>query len=182
MSFPILSSERLLLREIVMDDAPQLLDIYKNKEAMHWFGTDPIQTLSEAQKYVEIFRDWRTQPNPATRWGIQRKDNNQLIGTCGLFKCEPNWKKCRIGYELLPEVWAKGYMSEALTLIIPWGFSNMQLNRIEAFIHPNNIASLRLVEKLNFQYEGCLREGGYWSHQFHDLLQYSLLRSDWCTS
>ncbi|MFM7810390.1 MAG: GNAT family N-acetyltransferase [Acinetobacter junii] len=56
MSFPILSSERLLLREIVMDDAPQLLDIYKNKEAMRWFGTDPIQTLSEDLNIFLRFR------------------------------------------------------------------------------------------------------------------------------
>ncbi|KXZ67792.1 GNAT family N-acetyltransferase [Acinetobacter venetianus] len=177
--FPILSTERLLLREIVMDDAPQLFEIYSNAEAMRWFGADPIRSISEAQKYVQIFADWRTHPNPATRWGIQTQESDQLIGTCGLFKWEPDWRKCRIGYELSSSAWGNGYMTEALKTMIAWGFAHMQLNRIEAFIHPKNYPSLRLAENLAFKYEGHHREAGYWSNQFHDLLHYGLLKSDW---
>lgn len=73
-------------------------------------------------------------------------------------------------------------MFEALNTIIPWGFTEMMLNRIEALIHPKNVQSLRLIENLSFRNEGLLREAGYWSNQHHDLLQYGLLLSDWNTT
>lgn len=54
----------------------------------------------------------------------------------------------------------------------------MQLNRIEAQIHPRNVASISTAEKLGFVREGLLREAGFWGGQFEDFFRYSLLRSD----
>ncbi len=62
-----------------------------------------------------------------------------------------------------------------------WGFKNMSLNRVEAQIHPLNVASLKLAEAIGFRREGLLREVGYWGGGHHDLLQYSLLQRDWQT-
>ena len=70
-------------------------------------------------------------------------------------------------------------MDEALRTVIPWGFANMELNRIEAQVHPSNASSLRSVERLGFKREGLLRQVGYWGEQFHDMYQYSLLREEW---
>jgi ribosomal-protein-alanine N-acetyltransferase len=70
-------------------------------------------------------------------------------------------------------------MREALTAAFSWGFAEMQLNRIEAQIHPRNEPSLRLAQALGFQNEGLLREVARWSGSFHDLLQLGLLRNDW---
>ena len=70
-------------------------------------------------------------------------------------------------------------MSEALSAALAWGFEQMMLNRIEAQIHPDNAASLKLARELGFVQEGRAREAGYWKGQHHDLLQFSLLRKDW---
>jgi ribosomal-protein-alanine N-acetyltransferase len=70
-------------------------------------------------------------------------------------------------------------MHEALVAIIAWGFEHMQLNRIEAVVHAKNTASLRSLERLSFVREGCLRQVAKWGGKHHDLLQYSLLKSDW---
>jgi ribosomal-protein-alanine N-acetyltransferase len=117
--------------------------------------------------------------NPGTRWGLQVKGQSKLIGTCGLFGWNRNWRKCTLGYELHPQARGVGHMNEALLAVLPWGFAQMALNRVEAQVHPSNAASLRSVERLGFKREGLLRQVGYWSGRYHDMCQYSLLRQEW---
>jgi hypothetical protein len=70
----------------------------------------------------------------------------------------------------------------ALKAIITWGFREAQFNRIEAQVHPDNTASLALLEALGFLQEGRQREAGYWAGRHHDLLQYALLNAQWSTA
>lgn len=178
-TFPTIETERLFLREIVDTDAPALFAVHGDPECMKWFGVDPLVDEAGAQKLVEVFAKWRVMPNPGTRWGIQVKGQSHLVGTCGLFAWNRAWHKCTIGYELNPTMQGQGYMHEALRSCLDWGFEHMQLNRIEAQVHPSNLASIRSVECLGFQREGLLQQVGFWSGHFHDLFQYALLRRDW---
>ncbi|RUL75981.1 GNAT family N-acetyltransferase [Dyella choica] len=177
-NFPILGTERLLLREIVASDAPDVFAIYSDSLAMRWFGSDPLTSMEEAQKLIEAFARWRQLPSPGTRWGIQRKADRRFLGSCGLFKWNRAWKSCVIGYELASFAQGEGFMFEALSAILNWGFENMGLNRVEAQIHPENDASLRLLSRLGFVREGCMREAGFWHGSHHDLQQVALLRRD----
>jgi ribosomal-protein-alanine N-acetyltransferase len=70
-------------------------------------------------------------------------------------------------------------MQEALSAVLSWSFLDLNLNRVEAQIHPENFASLALIRKLGFVEEGRLRQVGYWRDQYHDMLQFSLLRREW---
>lgn len=177
--FPIVETERLILRELATADAPRIFSIHGDAEAMRWFGSDPLKELAEAERMIEAFAAWRALPNPGVRWGIERRSDGELIGTCGLFKWNRNWRVCTIGYELDKAVWGQGYMREALTASLNWGMQEMELNRIEAQICSGNNPSIRLVETLGFRFEGTFRQLGYWEESFHDLDGYSLLRRDW---
>jgi ribosomal-protein-alanine N-acetyltransferase len=70
-------------------------------------------------------------------------------------------------------------MTEALRSIIGWGFHSLKLNRIEAMVMIENIASIKLLEKSGFLEEGILREYGFWKGKFHDLRLFSLLKKDY---
>lgn len=177
--FPSLTTQRLKLREITTTDAPQLLAIHGDAQAMRWFGTDPMTDMTQADKLVEMFAAWRKLPNPGLRWGIALHGGEEMIGTCGLFKWNRGWRCCTLGYELSRHAWGQGYMREALSVALDWGFEHMALNRIEAQVHPDNAASLKSVQALGFAYEGRIRQAGFWLGQFHDLLQYGLLRDDY---
>jgi ribosomal-protein-alanine N-acetyltransferase len=177
--FPTIETQRLVLREIIHSDAPDLFAVHGDPDSMKWFGGDPIADEAAAVKLIDIFAGWRNMPNPGTRWGIQIKGQTNLLGTCGLFAWNRGWRKCTVGYELNPRARGYGYMHEALRACLSWGFENMQLNRVEAQVHPDNIASLRSVERLGFTREGLLLQLGFWGGQFHDMYQYSLLRQDW---
>lgn len=177
--FPALPTARLYLREIVASDAPTLFHIHRDVDAMRWFGTDPLTTLQEAEQLVERFASWRHAPNPGTRWGIEDRATGALIGSCGLFKWNRGWRVCSLGYELAQPAWGQGFMQEALVAALTWGFEHMALNRVEAQVHPDNLASLKLLDKLGFVQEGVLRQAGYWLGAHRDLIQLSLLRQDY---
>jgi ribosomal-protein-alanine N-acetyltransferase len=178
-SFPVLETKRLNLREVTAADAPAVLGIHGDAELMRLFGNDPITDLAGAEALIRTFASWRLLANPGTRWAIEIKGSPGLVGTCGLFGWNRTWRKCIVGYELAKEAQGNGYMHEALGAALAWGFMEMGLNRLEAQVHPGNAPSLRVLRRLHFVEEGRLRQGGYWAGQYHDLLQYSLLREDW---
>ena len=177
--FPTLDTPRLTLREVVESDAERLLQIHGDGEHMRWFGSDPIRDLDGAKKLVGLFASWRKEPVSGARWAMELKDRPGLIGTCGLFRWNRNWKSCVVGYEIAPEHQGRGYAKEALESAIAWGFREMQLNRIEAQVHTDNARSLALLAKLGFLQKGHQREAGYWAGRHHDLLQYALLKAHW---
>jgi ribosomal-protein-alanine N-acetyltransferase len=177
-NFPSFETDRLQLREIVASDAHDLLAIHSNQRAMQWYGADPLKGIEQAEKLIAVFASWRQLPNPGARWGIQRKSDRQFLGSCGLFKWNRPWKSCVIGYELAASARGNGFMLEALSAMLDWGFRNMELNRIEAQVHRENLASTKLLEKLGFVWEGCMREAGFWNGGHHDLQQFALLQRD----
>ena len=176
--FPCLTTSRLTLREIVPSDAPALLSIHGDRNAMQWFGSDSMTSLEQARELVNTFAAWRRPPETGIRWAIVGESDDQFVGTCGLFRWNRRWKSCTIGYELSRAAWGKGLMHEALVASLTWGFDVMGLNRVEAQVHPHNMASMKLLAKLGFVEEGVTRQAGFWDGQHHDLVQLSLLRAE----
>lgn len=180
--FSTLDTSRLTLREVLASDAECLLQIHGDGEHMRWFGSDPVPDLDGAKKLIAMFASWRKEPVSGARWAIELKDRPGLIGSCGLFRWNRNWRSCIVGYEIAPAHQGRGYVKEALQAIITWGFREMQLNRIEAQVHPDNTASLAVLNALGFLQEGRQREAGYWAGRHHDLLQYALLNAQWAAA
>ena len=179
-AFPSLSTKRLQLREIVASDATSLLAIHGDREAMKWFGTDPLADLEAAERVIAGFANMRQVPT-GVRWGIVHADparGGALLGTCGVFRWNRGWRTCLTGYELARHAQGQGYMTEALRAIYAWAFVSMAVDRIEAQVHPLNAPSLALLKKLGFVEEGLMREAGLWMGERRDLVQLGLLRRE----
>ncbi len=178
MSFPCLKTPRLILRELVSADATALFALYADREHMRWHGVDPFPDIVAAQNRIKKLSDMSLAPNPSTPWAIELLTGT-FIGSCGLFAWNRNWRKCSVGYELTSAAQGHGYMQEALLAAISWGFREMALNRIEAQVHPENKRSIALLTRLGFAEEGRLRQAAYWSNEYHDMLQFAVLKSEW---
>lgn len=177
-AFPILQTARLNLREIVPADAPALFRIHSDVDWMRWYGVDPITSLTEAEQLADLFAGWFT-GGTGFRWALERREDKRLIGTCGLFRWNRSWRNCVIGYEILRGFQGQGYMREAVSAILDYGFDVMALHRVQAETHPDNRASIALATRLGFQFEGVHREQAFWDGRFHDLNCYSLIEHDW---
>jgi ribosomal-protein-alanine N-acetyltransferase len=109
------------------------------------------------------------------RWGIERLDTCELIGTVGFNLWNQKHKRAEIGYELHPQHWGQGYASEAAAAVMAYGFNNLQLIRIGAVVFLENQASQHVLEKLGFQKEGVLKNYMYQNGKAHDTFVYSSL-------
>jgi ribosomal-protein-alanine N-acetyltransferase len=177
-SFPQLVTPRLRLRQITSADAVALFAIHSDTEWMKWYGVDPVIQQNQADELAELFASW-FHAGTGYRWGLERQEDRQLIGTCGLFRWNKSWHNCVTGYEIARNCQGRGYMREALTAILDFGFDQMGLHRVQAETHPDNAASIGLALRLGFRYEGVHREQAFWAGRFHDLNCYSLLANDW---
>ncbi len=104
------------------------------------------------------------------------KASNTIIGRCGIHNWNIEHRRAEIGYVMEDEQYKrKGLMTEALEVILDYGFRNLNLNRIEALVGAGNVPSLRLMEKFNFTKEGLLRQHAYASDKFEDSVMFSKL-------
>lgn len=173
--FPVLETERLILREIKPEDVNEIYDIRSSEEAMKYFGHNVYTSLTEAEEMISAITNG-FKNKEGIRWGIALKGSDRLIGSGGPWRLLKQHLRCEIGYDLLPNYWRRGIMSEALSEMIKFIFDKMNLHSIEANVDPDNIASVKLLEKLGFEKEGHIKESYYFNGVFTDTGIYSLIR------
>ena len=155
-SFPELQTNRLRLRQIIADDQPGIFAGLSHPEVIKYYGVE-YKTYRDTQLqmdwYEELLRN-----KTGMWWAICTPENPALMGVCGFYNMQEQHRKAELGYWLLPAYWQQGIMHEALTTILPFGFTQLNLHRIEAFVETENTASSKLLEKLGFRHEGTMIE------------------------
>ncbi|HEY45810.1 MAG TPA: GNAT family N-acetyltransferase [Anaerolineae bacterium] len=182
--FPVLQTDRLVLREFRKSDALAVFDIFSRDIVTKYHNAETMQSIEQAEKMVAV-RTSLFERALGIRWGIAlREQMDVIIGSCGYYNLNKPFRSAEIGYDLHPAHWRQGIMTEALTAAIQHGFGEgffFHLNRIEALTCVDHEASAGLLKRLGFEEEGVRREYGYWKGRFHDLRSFSLLREDWAT-
>jgi RimJ/RimL family protein N-acetyltransferase len=111
---------------------------------------------------------------------VRLKVGGSLIGAGSIHKIDRHHRRCTIGLSIgQKSEWGKGYASEALTAVIDYAFTSLNMNRITAEIYCFNERSVRLFTGLGFQHEGTIRQAVFKKGQFHDDCLFGLLRADW---
>ena len=159
-NFPILETNSLLLRNISESDASQILYLRSNDIATKFIERPKMKNLQEAKQFI-LDRIKDNKNKKTYYWAITQKDKQELIGTICYWNFSENRLTAEIGYDLKPEYFNKGIMSEAIKNVIDFGFSNLKLSSIEAFTQIKNIASINLLEKNLFILQSKRREKGF---------------------
>lgn len=151
--FPVIHTERLLLRKIETSDADVILFL-RNDEVINEFIERPesrqTKTQSDAIRFIDEVNEYFEKGKSIT-WGITFRNNPRIVGTICLWNFSDNDKVAEVGYDLNPEFQRKGVMSEALVSVIDYGFNTLKLSGIEAFTHSKNTSSKKLLVKIGFQ-------------------------------
>jgi [ribosomal protein S5]-alanine N-acetyltransferase len=180
-NLPPLETPRLRLRRLQATDAADVFAYASDPEVARYTSWEPHRSIADSQDFLARTQAAyaRHEPYP---WGLVDKITGRLIGTCGLLEWSRRHHKAELGYALHRGYWGQGLIAEAASAVIDFGFTRMELNRIEAVCLPENTGSWRVMEKVGMTREGLLREWVWSKGQFRDLLIYAILRRDWQAS
>jgi len=178
-TFPVLETERFTLREITLDDADAMFAMMSDLQVMQYYGA-PMRSREEAVKRANSIRA-AFQGHNIVYWAITEKASGNFVGSGGFWRIVKPDFRAHIGYELAPAWWNRGFMTEAVSAMLKFGFETIGLHSIEAGIHPDNTGSRRVLEKLGFVREGYFREKYFDTERnsFIDEAVFSLLHADW---
>lgn len=147
-----IKTERLLLREIVESDLQNIYEGLSNPLVIKHYGIS-FESLEETKKQMEWYGK-----SEQVWWAICSIDNLEFYGAGGMNDISVEHKKAEIGLWLLPDHWGKGIMKEVMPLICNYGFTELGLHRIEGFVDASNQNCKRAMSKLDFEYEGTMKD------------------------
>jgi len=176
--FPVLETKRLTLREPVLSDAADIF-IFRSDSIVQRYNDEPMTDLSQ------VIKEHRAEYTNQERilWAVTMKEQDAVIGLVGFGDWNRFHNRAMIGYDLAHAYWGQGISSEAVQRIIRFGFTRMNLNRIEAETIEDNLESVRMLEKPGFTLEGIRRGYSFEDDgKYHGSAMYGLLRSEYDAS
>lgn len=120
----------------------------------------------------------KEQPRTKFQLDIILKEENRLIGNCGIRVNDPEMREANIGYELNTQYWGQGYATEAAEAILKFGFEELGMHRIWSWCVAENLASIRVLEKIGMRREGHLREKELIKGKWYDKFLYAILEHE----
>jgi [ribosomal protein S5]-alanine N-acetyltransferase len=147
--FPILTTERLTLRQLSLDDQQNIFALRSDTEINKYLGRQPSKTIDDVLNFINKVND-NIKNNNSIYWVITLTKTKKFVGTICLFDFSNDKKSCEIGYELMTKFQGQGIMKEAAEEVIDYAFQALQCQKIVAFTHHENQNSTNLLEKLDF--------------------------------
>ena len=147
--FPSMCSSRLQLRPFTVADTTRIYALRSNPAVAKYLDRPLMKEVSEVEAYLAKMQEGVRQGKWII-WGIHYLEQG-FVGSICLWNFSRAEVKAEIGYELLPPFERKGIMTEAIPLVLAFGFDRLQLQQIEAEVAPANAPSIRPLEKFGFE-------------------------------
>lgn len=173
--FPVLETERLILRRPGPQDRQMTFEIRSNPDTMQYIPRPLAKTIEDADALIAMMNGFADR-NEKINWAITVKGDDTMVGMIGYPNFRPEYYRAEVGYVQHHDYRGKGYTSEALSAVLDYGFHTLGLHSIEAIIRPENIASKSLVMKHGFVKEAYFKDYVFHNGQFVDEEVYSLIR------
>ncbi len=175
--FESVETENYLLKEIEASDIHNIHKGLSNPEITKYYDVH-FSTLAETQEQMEWYSDLKKN-GTGIWWGIYNKTADEFCGAAGFNNLDNKNKKAEIGLWLLKEAWGKGILNEVMPKLFEIGFTELDLNRIEGSVASDNLKCKRALEKINFTYEGTMKEAEIKNGQKISVDFYAILKSEW---
>jgi ribosomal-protein-alanine N-acetyltransferase len=172
--FPVLETERLILRRINNADVAEVFFLRNDEAMMKYIDRPAFTTQEEALELIETM-DKNLDTGDAINWALTLKGETKMMGRVCLFHFDKEHYRGELGYMLYPEYHGQGIMQEAVTALLSYGFKTLGLHTIEAVVNPGNDASIKVLERNNFVREAYFRENHFFDGKFLDTAIYSLI-------
>lgn len=178
MNFQLIETKRLQLKGLSHEDMEYIFENFSKPEIKRLLGhRSESEYLKEESKHKNGYSSYNRR---FMLFLLNDKASDRIIGRCGIHNWNSEHRRAEIGYAMDDEDYKRrGLMSEAVDAIIEYGFTKMNLNRIDALIGVRNVPSIRIVEKYNFVKEGILREHTFATDAYEDSVLFSKLYSEY---
>jgi len=170
------TGERIYLRPLELEDLEVLQRVITSEEIRPYLGVYwPLNQKAEREWLEGLYRTRETFP-----FGIALREEDRLIGSCELRLGPAAHRTADLGIAIgEPASLGKGYGTEAIGLLLEYGFGSLNLHRVELSVYANNPRAIRCYEKCGFRREGAKREARWWNGRFWDVFQYAVLAREW---
>ncbi len=164
MKIPTITTSRLILRAFTKEDVDPLHHILGEKEILRYFPNPSPPSRDKVEKLIAARLDhW--EEHGYGWWAIEQRLKKGLIGWSGLLFL-PETKEVEVGYLLGKAFWGKGLATEAAQACLQYGFKNFDMEIIVAIVHPENMASQRVIKKLGMSFVDEARYFGMDCHRY----------------
>jgi [ribosomal protein S5]-alanine N-acetyltransferase len=145
----IIETNRLYLRELSVDDAQHFYHLNSDEEVIKYTGDKAFSSIEEAQIFLKNYNSY--QKYNYGRWAVIDKSTTEFIGWCGL-KYSPELDAVDIGFRFFKKYWNQGFATESAKACLEYGFEKLQLPKIVGRAMEENIASIKVLEKIGMTY------------------------------
>jgi ribosomal-protein-alanine N-acetyltransferase len=171
MKIPGFQTHRLRLRAFRPQDEDALFNLLQTPGILQYFPSPQAPKRESVRRFIQNQIDsWAH--NGYGWWAVEPRNSKLLLGWCGL-QYLPETDETEIGFLLSRDVWGRGYATETARISLRFGFTNFDFPEIIGLAHPQNRASIRVLEKLGMDFNGLKFYFGM------DLNKYSISRSSW---
>ena len=167
-----LETSRLYMRPFTVDDAEHIYLLNSDTDVIRYTADAPFESIEKAHEFIQVYDQYKK--HKLGRFSVFQKSDDAYVGWCGL-KLGLD-KRVDLGYRFLKKAWGQGYATESAKCHLDYGFNTLNFKEIIARSLPENLASIRIIEKLGFKYEGEEFDHGNF------VCLYSLSKSDYLAS
>ncbi|MEZ4930661.1 MAG: GNAT family N-acetyltransferase [Saprospiraceae bacterium] len=175
--FPILYSDRLILRKMELFDEPELYAMLADADNRKYIDQPSFENINDIIEYINVRNEF-VEKNDCVYWAITLKEERKMIGTICLWDFSDDYKKAEVGYELNANYQGKGIMDEALQSVINYAFNILKINQLEAFTQSGNVGSIKLLEKNNFQKQRAFKAKYNSKKGYYEMVVFCLNKID----
>jgi RimJ/RimL family protein N-acetyltransferase len=148
----LLETERLILRELNLDDAQFILTLLNEPSFLRYIGDKQVRNLDDARRYILDGPIASYERHGFGLYLVALKDSQTPIGMSGLLKRDA-LPDADIGFAFLPDFWNKGFAFESAAAVLNYARETLKLERVLAIVNPDNEASIKLLGKLGMTFQ-----------------------------
>ena len=177
--FPLVRGAGVTLRRIEPADLDAIYAIYRNETLFRYRPGRARKNRNTVANMISHFvRDYGKRK--IVYLGICPAESGEVVGIAEIFDCDARVNMVTIGYTLNEDYWGQGLATQAVAALVDYLFGTVQVNRIQAFVMPDNVRSSRVLLRNGFVKEGTIRQGTFWPQRgVVDLELYRLLRAEY---
>jgi RimJ/RimL family protein N-acetyltransferase len=170
---------RIYLDKITREDLATTLKWSNDLDFMALQSTGVLRPVS-IEDEIRWFEDMPKHVGNVFNYNVRTKQDNILIGFTLFYRYDPRNRSASIGIGIAePNYRDKGYGTEAMRLMVEYGFNELNLNRVGLTVSGFNARAIHVYQKLGFKEEGILRQSYFGDGKYHDIWVMGLLRDEW---